>query len=736
MNSVILCQIHRPEMVDRKSASVALFPDSFFARANGPPGRPAAELLDAKRNLSVYTYYIAPGPPGALQEDTMENVLENWDELVDDLALEEIAGGRVQFAVIFSGREGVWRSVFMTADEFKDRDRVYQLLTEHNPTSDVTYRLVTMIQIEEIRHPDFRLRPVGRGSSFSLGRILASRPHQTKAWYSKQKAAQKLIPIENKNNKRCLEYAIAIHMEERKIYDAFTDPDKPHDNPDTEKRIRDMIKDKKSKSKQRKVFQNYIKSWGQTSRMSKDAKNLAILVWGDDFDKHDPLPRNLDDLHIYHNVLNTRFLVLSYNENGTVCKQVYSSSEDKRAHKLRHNSPLVTLLWTPPKPPDTEGHFDLIPERHNIAFDYLGQSRNYRFCQACLQTYYVCDKKPHTCIEVVVKGKVSKAVGGRCFDCGQWNCDGANLSKAGGERKQCDDCGLVFSSKDCFENHKLLLPSPADRFMPQSITDALAGNKPKPLLRPAHHLTKKGKVSACDKWFKCKCSNTRIERVVLNKFCTPPTSHAHQCYHFICKHCFEYTRKDHACLVRKHVLRAPGDPDRYVCMDIEADPRGDHKPYLIRVSVGLGTKEHHGVLGGYDEKQTWVGATPEGNYDEKGNQVWFWFEGEDCGKKFVNWCLEKRKNDKKGFTVLAYNGSNYDYAVLYPDIYGCEDTEVRRTVTPVYRGTQLISITIGYGKKAIKFKDFMLHANVGRLGNVVKTFGLKGGFSKYVMSLL
>jgi hypothetical protein len=73
--------------------------------------------------------------------------------------------------------------------------------------------------------------------------------------------------------------------------------------------------------------------------------------------------------------------------------------------------------------------------------------------------------------------------------------------------------------------------------------------------------------------------------------------------------------------------------------------------------------------------------------------------------------------------VLAHNGSNYDYAVLYPYLFSGTEGSTRRSINPVYRGTQLISLSIGRGKTAIHFRDFILHVPMS-LKALVKAFGL------------
>lgn len=157
----------------------------------------------------------------------------------------------------------------------------------------------------------------------------------------------------------------------------------------------------------------------------------------------------------------------------------------------------------------------------------------------------------------------------------------------------------------------------------------------------------------------------------------------------------------------------------------------------IRVAVGLGTTADDGILGGYDAKGQRVERGDElmkGEYDALGNQVWFWFEGPEAGRDFIKWCLAKRDNDKQGFTVLAFNGSNYDYAVLYPDLFAATTGATRRSINPVYRGTQLISLSIGRGKTAIHFRDFMLHTGPRSLSSLIKTYGLKSELERCGLS--
>jgi hypothetical protein len=42
-----------------------------------------------------------------------------------------------------------------------------------------------------------------------------------------------------------------------------------------------------------------------------------------------------------------------------------------------------------------------------------------------------------------------------------------------------------------------------------------------------------------------------------------------------------------------------------------------------------------------------------GEFDASGEQVWWFFEGPDCAKDFIKWCLAKRDHDKEGFTVSS-----------------------------------------------------------------------------------
>jgi hypothetical protein len=246
-------------------------------------------------------------------------------------------------------------------------------------------------------------------------------------------------------------------------------------------------------------------------------------------------------------------------------------------------------------------------------------------------------------------------------------------------------------------------------------------------------LRKDKKRSMCQSWIRCDDCNPRVRIPRYQAKQRRDEKHQliefeHKCGWGVCRHCDEFEPLTHRCTVTAEPLKPPGDPDRYVCVDLECDPRDAHVPYLIRASVGLGTRDNHGILGGYNAEGEFVGCTPAGDYTEggaaTGKRVWFWFEGADCAKKFVEWCYVKREKDKRGFTVLAYNGSNYDYPVLYPWIYAVKDEAVRRTIKPIYRGTQLITIRIGRGKNAIHFKDLMLHTtNVGPLSKLPKVFG-------------
>ena len=141
----------------------------------------------------------------------------------------------------------------------------------------------------------------------------------------------------------------------------------------------------------------------------------------------------------------------------------------------------------------------------------------------------------------------------------------------------------------------------------------------------------------------CCVPGRDISRFVYDKkFTNPdgtPLKREHKCGWEICAHCDDWVESEtHQCFVQKKEWKQPGDPDRYVCVDIEADTQGVHKPYLIRVSVGLGKADvNNGMVDGYDADGRGPVCDKDHNYDADGKQRSWWFEGDDCDTQFVRW---------------------------------------------------------------------------------------------------
>lgn len=557
--------------------------------------------------------------------------------------------------------------------------------------------------------------------------IERSRPHQTLGWYNQQSrgtgAGQGgvLYPVRNADNYRCLEYCFAIYKKERELQQAAWKA--------RELKIAgkaDEVRAHGLDPQGLKALFQWRNKWGPKSEMSRVAEKLARRALGDEFAFLDGQPRQLEDIVRYHNRLRTRIQVFQWTPDGRYCPRIRCSWTMVGADRLPLNSPLLSVVYTPPPAEEKVhpvGHFDVVPYHANLAYQYLGMSRRAQFCAVCYEGYF--DANKHECQ-------------GRCKRCGQYACPAADETY-NARSEECGDCHMLFKGADCLANHRLLLPSKTAVPVLQTIDQAL-DEEPVPLEfraesgRGAYQQLQHAPRSMCDTRMKCDRCGQYVTRFVS----VPPqpgardqrhTEAPHECGKQVCRHCRRYIEKDHSCFQQVEDWKEPGDPGRYVCMDIECDPRGDHQPYLIRVSVGLGPRPepgepYPGMLGGYTEEGEFVGCTPKGNFTADGARVWWWFKGPDSARHFVDWCLDKRRRDKKGFTVLAFNGSGYDYAVLYPHIVDCADEEAKRTVKALYRGTQFLGLSFGRGEQAIHFRDLMLHTS-GSLGSLVDTFGLK-----------
>lgn len=261
--------------------------------------------------------------------------------------------------------------------------------------------------------------------------------------------------------------------------------------------------------------------------------------------------------------------------------------------------------------------------------------------------------------------------------------------------------------------------------------------------------------SRCDT---CRHVVPRTE-LVFNPVLNRKTPVDHRCGAKVCKHCGRYLETAHECYVQRYVERDPVKPkinkvvaeaeflgdeekveeldakepgpdsNQVVFFDCEADCRAIHKPYLIRIHDGLQNRVRddrltEDALGGFDSAGDFVGER-EGDYDNQGKQVKLFFEGRRCFDKFIEWMLQRRVETKSGFTVIAHNGSGYDWLLLYPRLVTYTDTNGKRIkdIRPLYRGSTLLAINVGRGARTIRFIDSLLFA-MGTLASYPTTFGI------------
>lgn len=229
---------------------------------------------------------------------------------------------------------------------------------------------------------------------------------------------------------------------------------------------------------------------------------------------------------------------------------------------------------------------------------------------------------------------------------------------------------------------------------------------------------KKGK-SRCQEWI--YCASEKCRGLFPRQHKVKGIFYKHQCGFHLCKHCGAYAAKSHPCMVQP--AKEPEPSTDYVFFDCECHCTGKHEPYLICIHVGLqnfGDDEHGEALGGYNAEGQWVGEKT-GPFNHLGDQVKYFFKGETCVDQFIEWMLDYRNKLGKGFTIIAHNGSGYDWVVIYRQLVLYDNGSLK--VQPIYRSTALITMTLGYKTERIRFIDSMLFAS-GKLANYATTFGV------------
>lgn len=161
----------------------------------------------------------------------------------------------------------------------------------------------------------------------------------------------------------------------------------------------------------------------------------------------------------------------------------------------------------------------------------------------------------------------------------------------------------------------------------------------------------------------------------------------------------------------------PAENTEFLFIDCECHVDGEsHEPYLIRGHLGFGDTD--GKLGGYNWKGEDVGERL-GDYDANGKRVKFFWNSAAEFADFLQNRIESEDLKIGPLNIFAHNGSGYDWPVLYPEFAS------RPTLkpTPVYRGSSLICVRLGTGKRAIRLLDSMLFV-AGRLADYPKMFSL------------
>lgn len=445
--------------------------------------------------------------------------------------------------------------------------------------------------------------------AFDQKRVEAARPGQTEQWY-RERQHKTLINVRNVGNNLCLELAIAAHRKQVQLRQRSWDEKQKREG--KELSVKQRVVHASLSGPTQRCFANYLRSCGRKSEWYKDARQLAVMALGENEAKADR-PRRLADLVKYHNKLECRLQVFTFQPDGTRPQRVYASWEQPGAADLAENADLVSFVWTPEPPLSFPGprigHFDLVPASCDLAVAYLGAAPGYRQCPVCLTTF--SRQTGHKCQMF-------------CAACGQFGCP--NRTGRVGEPQRCDSCHRCFFGATCFANHSKPLPPRAVRPLLQTI-DAAQMQVEVPLEQgpdhPQHRFVAKApRFSMCESLFDCPNCGPGLARKVKVLVDGKIEYVDHRCGWEVCAHCRQFLAKTHECYVRQTDWREPGEPESYVCVDIECDTRGYHAPYLIRACVGLGARDGETRnLGGWDEKGRHVGATPEGNYTEDGKQV-------------------------------------------------------------------------------------------------------------------
>lgn len=416
---------------------------------------------------------------------------------------------------------------------------------------------------------DFQRRHRRFFGAYNQDRIERARPKQTLQWYADN--SQILRQIKNKDF-RCLEYCIVIYNKYRelKIKEWRAQGLLEFLDPLVEARNAEV------KAPAKAAIAHYTRSWTR-GQMVKDAIKIEEKVWGvETLEQYGDFARDVDMLVYYHNALKTRFMVFGFDESCNWCRPVARSWAMEDAIALPLNSPLITLLWTPPPPDDPNGigHFDLIPPFVNLAVQYLNRSTQFRFCPICA-------------VEVPIAGHPCK--GPFCQLCGHWNCPGADLAQAC-ELKECSACHGRFRGAVCLANHKKPRPSGSDTLLLQTMDMAMLGQQLPFVLKPSHPKAKTQRPM-CDIRFYCACNDYKeplprfVEARSHRDEKKKPIRYAHRCGYHLCPHCDDHMPLGHKCCVTVKAIDKPSDPSRYVCIDIECDNRNAHRAYLVRMSL-------------------------------------------------------------------------------------------------------------------------------------------------------
>ena len=277
-----------------------------------------------------------------------------------------------------------------------------------------------------------------------------------------------------------------------------------------------------------------------------------------------------------HNLFRTLVVVYTCEQAGERWQEMFRSDQVPPEYPVQPDDldpeqrPVVFLYYTPPAEQGAAGHLDLIHDAQGLAM-MLGV-KNSTLCRVCLTAYKnVAD---HDCLA--------------CRDCCHPGCSAVSVVMGWSRREhRCEDCGHRFKTEECLALHKAPMPTGRGQLQGQSMAEAKA-RAPARAHYGGRNRRESRAQSVCQKFVYCEqpeCRGRKIRQIKVKGPDGVQRTYEHQCGYELCGHCGQYENRKHECYVQRGKLsETEGD---YVFYDSECHCADVHKPYLIRVHVGL-----------------------------------------------------------------------------------------------------------------------------------------------------